>query len=139
MSAEHEAAYARLGRAFADVLRLELADAIPAPKLSEAVPSHDVVRLLTLDEVAERIGLAKSSVKALVGREFQPVHQGRTLRVASDDVDAYIARLRRQSGERTQGEPVEPIDLGKSRRQRAASSAAGRGRSATKKTARQSR
>lgn len=134
MSAEQDAAYARLGRAFAEVLRLELAGALPAPVTPAAPP--DGVRLLTLDEVADRLGLGLTSVKALLGRAFTPVHQGRAVRVASDDVDAYIARLRAHGQQRIQGEQAAPIDLGKSRRQRAASSAAGRGRTArTKKAA----
>ena len=113
----------RLGLALMEAL--ELAAVQSAPAAEPSTPTPLPLRLLTLDEVAQRVSLSVSSVKAMVGREFEPVHQGRTVRVASDEVDAYINRLRGRGSQRPQGEPPAPIDIGRTRRRpRAASSAA---------------
>lgn len=98
----------RLGLALLDALGLALADALPAPP----APVADAgVRLYRLDEVARRLGLSLTSVKALLGREIEVVHQGRAVMVPSDALDAYIARLRTAERQRVQGEPTDPIAI----------------------------
>lgn len=125
--------YRRLGLALAEVLRLELAAAAPA---AAEAPERDGVRLLKVSDVATRLGLGQTSVEALLGKELEIVHQGRAVRVPSDSLDAYIARLRGAERQRIQGEPSTPIDIGRNRRKQTASSAAPSHRAAGKTKAR---
>jgi excisionase family DNA binding protein len=56
------------------------------------------LRLLTYDEVQERLGIKRSTVKILVGlgeiEKVEIVPGGRRVGFPEDSIDAYIARLR---------------------------------------------
>lgn len=118
---ERDEAYRRLGKALADVLGLAVADLAPA--LQPAAVETDGIRLYRLDQVAERLGIGLTSVKALTRKHLQTVHQGRAVMVPSDSLDSYIARLRTEERQRVQGETPTPIDSGKAKRRKMASSA----------------
>lgn len=50
-------------------------------------------RLLTVDEVAERLAVHPNTVRRLVERrEIRPVRVGRLLRFTPEDLDAYLAK-----------------------------------------------
>jgi excisionase family DNA binding protein len=54
--------------------------------------------LLTVPEVAERLGLGKSTIYALIAsREIESVNIGRARRVPREAIDAFVARLRAET------------------------------------------
>ena len=129
----------RLGQALLDALALTIGEAAPAPP---APVVSEGTALLTRDQVADRLGCGLTSVKSLLRGELAAhvVHLGRSVRIPSDAVDAYIARLRADERGRLPGDTPVRLDSRRSgpRSQRAASSAARTARrSAPKRTTRE--
>lgn len=53
-------------------------------------------RLLSVEEVAKRLGISMRTVRRLIGDGAIPTHRiGRSVRVSEDDLDRYIAASRR--------------------------------------------
>jgi excisionase family DNA binding protein len=60
-------------------------------------PNHTERRLLRVSEVAEVLGISRSAVYELVGRDrLESVHIGRSLRVPSDGLDRFVLSLREE-------------------------------------------
>lgn len=59
---------------------------------------RDRVRLLTLEQAAGLLAISKRTLERLIaGGEFSPpLKIGRSSRVASEDVDAYLDRLQKR-------------------------------------------
>jgi len=54
--------------------------------------------LLTIPEVAQRLGVGRTTVYELAARgELELVHIGRAARIPTTALDAFVARLRDQS------------------------------------------
>ena len=57
--------------------------------------THPVRLVLTIEEAAERLGVGRTLMYALVSSgEVESVRIGRLRRVPTDALDAYVARLR---------------------------------------------
>jgi excisionase family DNA binding protein len=55
--------------------------------------------VLTIEEAAERLGIGRTLMYALVsGGEVESVRIGRLRRIPTDALDAYVATLRRLGG-----------------------------------------
>ena len=53
-------------------------------------------RLLTVDEIAERLGVCSKTIRRWITRNELPAHRlGRSVRVAEDDLIAFLGKHRR--------------------------------------------
>ena len=53
-------------------------------------------RLLTVDEMAERLGVCSRTIRRWIARNELPAHRlGRSVRVAEDDLLAFLGKHRR--------------------------------------------
>lgn len=120
----------RLGEALLEALGLAvgeaLADVLP---LGEPAVQAEPLAWLSVEEVCRRLDLSRTSVEALMraGGPLTPIHEGRSVKVASDQLLAYqLAKKRAAAGGTPAGESEPPIDIGRTRRRKGAASSAAR-------------